>query len=61
MTPEYTAALIGGLFAVIGFFAIRTLTKIDKNQTVLFEQVSNLWKEFFILKGEHQARHAKDG
>jgi len=61
MTPEVIASLIGGLFAVVGYFGIRTLSKIDKNQTVLFEQVTSLWKELFILKGEHNARHNMEG
>lgn len=57
---DVLSALIGLLVTVIGFFAIRTITKVDKNQTILFEQVSALWKELFLLKGEHQARHGKE-
>jgi len=46
---------VAGLFAIIGFFGIRTLKSIDNNQKVLFEQLNALSRDFYQLKGEHRA------
>ncbi len=46
---------IAVLFAIIGFFGIRTLKVIDGNQKAIFEQLNALSKDFYELKGEHRA------
>ncbi len=54
--PDFMQVLIGALFAaVLGLF-IRAVKKIDSNQTRLFERLDNLCDEFYVLKGEHNAR-----
>lgn len=45
--------LIGGLFTIVGFFFVRTLRKIDTNQSEMFKQLNALSQEFYQLKGEH--------
>ena len=45
--------LISLLLTVVGFFGVRTLRKIDANQSLLFDQMENLSREFYLLKGEH--------
>lgn len=52
---DILSTILGICFTVIGYFAVRTLSKIDRNQNLLFEQVTNLWKELYLLKGEHIA------
>ena len=46
------------LIALVGFFAQRTLSKIDKNQTLLFEKHDKLSKDFYTLRGEHNSNHS---
>jgi uncharacterized membrane protein YhdT len=48
-------ATIAGLFIVVLWFLIRTLRKIDTNQSLLFKKVDDLCKDFYTLQGEHQA------
>ncbi|MGE4544214.1 MAG: hypothetical protein AB7D06_08895 [Pedobacter sp.] len=64
MTPEMlqiaVLALIGLLSiatTIIGFFVARTMSKVDANQTILFERQTALERQFFELLGEHKARH----
>lgn len=52
---DVLSTILGICFTVIGYFAVRTLSKIDRNQNLLFEQVTSLWKELYQLKGEHIA------
>lgn len=47
--------LISFLLTIVGFFGVRTLRKIDANQTALFDKVSELSKDFYVLKGAHDA------
>jgi len=54
-------ALIGTLFLIVAWFMIRTLNKIDKNQTRLFERQDLLEKDFYELRGEHKSNHRWDG
>lgn len=63
MTPELLQIAILGLLGllsiaatIIGFFIARTLTKVDANQTILFERQTALERQFFELLGEHRAR-----
>lgn len=47
--------LIGGLFTMVAFFMIRTIKKIDANQSLLFDKLDHLSRDFYQLKGEHEA------
>ena len=42
--------LIGSLFLIIAFFLIRTLNKIDSNQTNLFERLRTAEVEIAVVK-----------
>ena len=53
--------LISVLLTIVGFFGVRTLRKIDANQTALFDKVSELSKDFYTLKGAHDALVSKGG
>lgn len=63
MPPELLQIAVLGLLsllsvaaAIIGFFAARTLSKIDANQTILFEKYSELERRFCEFLGEARAR-----
>ncbi len=47
--------LIGLLFLIIGWFIVRTISKIDKNQTILFERQTKFAEDLYTLKGAHDA------
>jgi hypothetical protein len=47
--------LIAALFSIVSWLIIRTLNKIDRNQTRMFDRLEKLEKEFSELKGEHNA------
>lgn len=56
MEPTFLTAgivLINGLFLIVGFFLVRTLKKIDANQSELFDQLNALKKDFYVLQGAH--------
>jgi len=46
--------VIGALFLAVIWFMVRTLKKIDDNQSALFQRLNALSEEFHTLKGEHQ-------
>lgn len=48
------------LMVMLGFLLARTLNKIDKNQSVLFERMTRLEQNFYELLGEHRARSKRD-
>jgi hypothetical protein len=48
--------VIGVLFSVIGALALRTISKIDKNQARLYAWIEKLSKDFYQLQGYHNAR-----
>ena len=52
-------AVIAGLFLLTLWLLVRTLTKIDTNQSLLFKKVDELCKDFYTLQGEHQALNNK--
>jgi len=61
--PVVVMSLIVILGSIVGFFMVRTLRQVDKNQErttqindKLFERLDNLCEEFYTLKGEHKAR-----
>jgi len=68
---DFIKALIGGLFVIVGFFFVRTLTGFDnsnKAQIAWIKELSNshndLRSDFDRLKGEHDGRvhcHIREG
>ena len=53
---DLMAVSIRGLCAVVVWLGIRTLTKIDKNQSNLFEVFEDHERRLSKLEGEHSAR-----
>lgn len=49
-------ASIVGLVAVVAWFSVRTLKKIDANQTLLFNKYGDHEHRLSRLEGEHSAR-----
>lgn len=47
--------LITALFGIVAWFLVRTLKKIDANQALLVSRIDCLSKDFYHLKGEHDA------
>lgn len=45
------------LITIVGYFAIRTLKGIDRNQSELFKRLHTLETDFYCLRGEHNAMH----
>lgn len=58
---DVVSGLISSLFVLAGFFMIRTLKKIDANQTELFQRLHTLENDFHELKGEHKALSGRHG
>ena len=46
---------ISFLFAGVLWFAVRTLNKVDANQTILFTRLTEIEKDFYEMRGEHRA------
>ena len=59
LTITFLTSFTGILLSVVGWLLVRTLKKIDENQTVLFDRMNEISHEFYILKGEHYMYHAK--
>jgi hypothetical protein len=59
--PDLMQLIIILLFSGFIWFAIRTLRQIDNNQRVMFKRLENLERDFYTLRGEHNAHHRKDG
>ena len=53
--PDLMEVLIGGLFMMVLWLLVRTLKKIDANQSLLFHRIDDLCAEFYELRGEHKA------
>ncbi len=45
------------LLAVVAFFLVRTLNKIDKNQGLMFSRLEKLESRFSRLLGAHETNH----
>ncbi len=60
-TPDLMQLVIILLFTAFIWFAIRTLRLIDQNQQVLFDRMTILERDFYILRGEHNAHHRREG
>ena len=41
--------------ALVAFFFMRTLIQIDRNQKELFTKLACLTKDFYHMRGEHEA------
>lgn len=54
---DMVQALLVMLIGIIGWFIVRNLKAIDKNQTLLFERQEHLERKFYTLLGEHRAKH----
>lgn len=50
-------AIILLLFSAFIWFCIRTLRGIDVNQREMFKRLTNLERDFYTLRGEHNAHH----
>lgn len=53
---DLMSATIWALMIVVVWFTLRTLRKIDMNQTTLFNKIDSVCKDFYNLQGEHNAR-----
>jgi len=48
--------LVAGLFTIVCWFLIRTIGKIDANQTELFKKYGDHEHRLSVLEGSHAAR-----
>lgn len=46
-----------GLLTILGWFFSRTLSKIDKNQDLLFDKYDDTERRLSTLEGEHHVLH----
>lgn len=51
--------IVGVCVTVILFLSVRTLDKIDANQTKLFALIGELQKKVYRLEGAHEVLHGK--
>ena len=58
-TPDLMQLTIVLLFAAFIWFAVRTLQQIDRNQTTMFKRLESLERDFYVLRGEHNAHHGR--
>lgn len=58
-TPDLMQLAIVLLFGAFVWGALRTLAQIDRNQTTLFKRLEHLEKEFYTMRGEHNARFGR--
>jgi hypothetical protein len=49
------------LFGAFIWFCIRTLQGIDTNQREMFKRLTSLERDFYVLRGEHNARLHRSG
>ena len=59
--PDVLTSIIVALLAIVTFFSIRTLKKIDLNQGKLFKQLDDLARDFYVLRGEHNVIASRCG
>lgn len=59
LAVSFLAGTVCLLVTALTFFLRRTLTKIDANQTTLFDSQAVLAKELHILQGEHRGMMAR--
>lgn len=58
-TVDIVGIAVTTLIALVGFLLARTLTKIDKNQDLLFSKLDVVKEKLDTLQGEHEARSAQ--
>lgn len=46
------------VLSTLGFFLVRTISKIDRNQERMFEKLDELNRQVSTLQGEHNAMQA---
>jgi len=55
---DLLSVLIGCLCLIVCWFIVKTLARVDSNQTKMFTWLENLSRDFYLLKGSHDAiRH----
>lgn len=59
-TPDLMQLIIVLLFAAFIWFAIRTLRLFDNNQREMFKRLQRLERDFYTLRGEHNAVHGRE-
>lgn len=52
---DFVQFIFGIAIGIVGWFAIRTLRQIDRNQAELYSKLDSLSKDFYRLEGEHRA------
>lgn len=57
INPALANMAIVSLCGVVGWFLVRTITKVDKNQTKLFTWLTAVDKRLSHLEGEHKVYH----
>lgn len=58
-TVDVVGIAVTTLIALVGFLLARTLTKIDKNQDLLFTKLDVVKEKLDTLQGEHESRSAQ--
>jgi hypothetical protein len=58
--PQIFLWAFGIAVTIVGYFIVRTLKQIDRNQNELFDKLNGLRSEFDLLKGEHQVLACKN-
>jgi len=53
--PEFFFYLLVAACMIIGWFTVRTLNQVSKNQTKLFERMDEQERKLSSLIGEHNA------
>jgi hypothetical protein len=52
---DFVQFIFGIAIGIVGWFAIRTLRQIDRNQAELYSRLNVLSERFYRLEGEHRA------
>lgn len=53
--PDVVSIAVLILVSLVGWFLIRLIAKMDKNQEILFNMINELKSRFDHLEGEHDA------
>ncbi len=56
---DVVRALIGGLFAIIGFFVVRLLLKFDRNNSEIFRRLKEVESKHAWLEGYCAGQHGR--
>lgn len=52
---DLVQVIFGAVILLVGWFAVRTLKQIDRNQADTAASLAALSKEFYKLQGQHEA------